>query len=78
MINKTAFPIKPVYPDSVASMVSTGYGLADRLDFVVLRNNQYVAKTWNGINIENNELNDQGPLWAGIFTLRISQNNIIL
>lgn len=78
MINKTAFPIKPVYPNSVASMVSAGYGLADRFDFVVLRNNQYVAKTWNGINIENNELNDQGPLWAGIFTLRISQNNIIL
>ena len=78
MINKTAFPIKPVYPDSVAPMVSAGYGLADRLDFVVFRNNQYVAKTWNGINFENNELNDQGPLWAAIFTLRISQNNFIL
>jgi hypothetical protein len=78
MINKTAFPIKPVYPDSVASMVSAGYGLADRLDFVVSRNNQYVAKTWDGINRENNVLNDKGPLWAGIFTLRISQNNIIL
>lgn len=78
MINKTAFPIKTVYPDSVAPMVSAGYGLADRLDIVVSRNNQYVAKTWNGINIENNELNDQGPLWAGIFTLRISQNNFIL
>jgi hypothetical protein len=78
MINKTAFPIKPVYPDSVASMVSAGYGLADRLDFVVSRNNQYVAKTWEGIKIVNNALNDQGPLWAGIFTLRISQNNIIL
>lgn len=78
MINKTAFPIKPVYPDSVASMVSAGYGLADRLDFVVLRNNQYVAKTSNGIKTENNELNDQGPLWAAIMTLRISQNNFIL
>jgi len=78
MINKTAFPIKPVYPDSVAPIVSAGYGLADRLDFVVSRNNQYVAKTWNGIKIENNDLNDQGPLWAGIMTLRISQNNIIL
>ena len=78
MINKTAFPIKPVYPDSVASMVSAGYGLADRLDIVVSRNNQYVSKTWNGIKIENNDLNDQGPLWPAIFTLRISQNNIIL
>jgi len=76
MINKTAFPIKPVYPDSVASMVSAGYGLADRVDYFALRNNQYVAKTSNGFKIENNELNDQGPLWAGIFTLRISQNNL--
>jgi hypothetical protein len=78
MINKTVFPIKTVYPDSVASMVSAGYGLADRLDFVVSRNNQYVAKTWDGINRENNVLNDKGPLWAGIMTLRVSQNNIIL
>ena len=78
MINKTAFPIKPVYPDSVGPMVSAGYGLADRLDFVVSRNNQYVAKTWDGINRENNALNDKGPLWAGIFTLRVSQNNFIL
>lgn len=76
MINKTAFPIKPVYPDSVASMVSAGYGLADRVDFIASRNNQYVAKTSNGFKTENNELNDQGPLWAGIFTLRISQNNL--
>lgn len=76
MINKTAFPIKPVYPDSVASMVSAGYGLADRADFIASRNNQYVAKTSNGFKTENNELNDQGPLWAGIFTLRISQNNL--
>ena len=76
MINKTAFPIKPVYPDSVASMVSAGYGLADRVDFIASRNNQYVSKTSNGFKTENNELNDQGPLWAGIFTLRISQNNL--
>jgi len=76
MINKTAFPIKPVYPDSVASMVSAGYGLADRYFALVDRNNQYVAKTSNGFKAENNELNDQGPLWAGIFTLRISQNNL--
>lgn len=76
MINKTAFPIKPVYPDSVASMVSAGYGLADRVDFIASRNNQYVSKTSNGFKIENNELNDQGPLWAGIMTLRISQNNL--
>lgn len=78
MINKTVFPIKPVYPDSVASMVSAGYGLADRYFALVDRNNQYVAKTSNGFKIENNELNDQGPLWAGIFTLRVSQNNFLL
>lgn len=78
MINKTAFPIKPVYPDSVAPMVSAGYGLADRLDFTVFKNQQYVAKTWDGFNPDNNQLNDKGPLWAGIFTLRVSQNNYVL
>lgn len=78
MINKTAFPIKSVYPDSVASMVSAGYGLADRLDILSFKNQQYVAKTWDGLNIGNNQLNDQGPLWAGIMTVRISQNNFII
>ena len=78
MINKTAFPIKPVYPDSVAPMVSAGYGLADRFDFFAFKNQQYVAKTWDGLNVGNNQLNDQGPLWASIFTVRISQNNIII
>ena len=79
MINKTAFPIRPVYPDSVAPMVSAGYGLADRLTVnSEIINNQYVAKTWDGINQSNNQLNDQGPLWAGIMTLRVSQNNFLL
>jgi hypothetical protein len=78
MINKTAFPIKSVYPDSVAPMVSAGYGLADRLDFLSFKNQQYVAKTWDGLNTGNNQLNDQGPLWAGIMTVRISQNNFII
>lgn len=78
MINKTAFPIRPVYPDSVAPIVSAGYGLADRLDFLAFNNQQYVAKTWDGLNTGNNQLNDQGPLWAGIMTLRISQNNFLL
>ena len=78
MINKTAFPIKSVYPDSVAPMVSAGYGLADRLDYLLFKNQQYVAKTWDGLNTGNNQLNDKGPLWAGIFTLRISQNNFII
>ena len=78
MINKTAFPIKTVYPDSVAPMVSAGYGLADRLDFLLFKNQQYVAKTWDGLNTGNNQLNDQGPLWAGIMTVRISQNNFII
>jgi len=78
MINKTAFPIRPLYPDSVAPMVSAGYGLADRLDFLAFNNQQYVAKTWDGLNTDNNQLNDQGPLWAGIMTVRISQNNFII
>jgi len=78
MINKTTFPIKPIYPDSVAPMVSAGYGLADRFDFSALKNQQYVAKTWDGVNKDNQLLNGKGPLWANIFTLRVSQNNIIL
>jgi hypothetical protein len=76
MINKTAFPIRPVYPDSVAPMVSAGYGLADRFEFLA-KNQQYVAKTCDGFNIDNNILNDKGPLWPSILTLRVSQNNII-
>jgi hypothetical protein len=78
MINKTAFPIRPVYPDSVAPMVSAGYGLADRFDFFAFKNQQYVAKTWDGLNISTTTLNDQGPLWASVLTLRVSQNNIVL
>lgn len=78
MINKTAFPIRPVYPDSVAPMVSAGYGLADRFIFSEFKNQQYVAKTWDGLNTGDNVLNDQGPLWASILTLRVSQNNIVL
>jgi hypothetical protein len=76
MINKTAFPIKSIYPDSVASMVSAGYGLADRLKSSIFNNIQYVAKTWDGVDIPNNILNDKGPLFSSIFTLRVSQNNI--
>lgn len=78
MINKTAFPIRPVYPDSVAPMVSAGYGLADRFTFSPIQNQQYVAKTWDGVKREDNVLNDEGPISASILTLRISQNNIIL
>ena len=78
MINKTAFPIRPVYPDSVAPMVSAGYGIADRFTFSPIQNQQYVAKTWDGIKIEDNILNDQGPLWSSVLTLRVSQNNIVL
>jgi hypothetical protein len=78
-INKTAFPIRPVYPDSVAPMISAGYGLADRLTAnSETSNNQYVAKTWDGINQSDNPLNNKGPLWAGIMTLRVSQNNFLL
>ena len=78
MINKTAFPIRPVYPDSVSPMVSAGYGLADRFTSSPFQNQQYVAKTWDGIKIEDNILNNQCPLWAIILTLRVSQNNFVL
>jgi hypothetical protein len=77
MINKTAFPIKPVYPNSVAPMISAGYGLADRIDFFAFSNQQYVAKTWDGINI-NNDIFNKGPLWPSIITVRVSQNNLLL
>lgn len=82
MINKTTFPVQPVYPDSVAPMVSAGYGVADRLIIYELfldtaENYQFVAKTWNGIKIENGFFNDgPGPLFPAIFTVRVSQNNI--
>jgi len=82
MINKTTFPVQPIYPDSVAPMVSAGYGIADRLIIYnifqnIRENNQFVAKTWNGIKIENGFFNDgPGPLFPAIFTVRVSQNNI--
>jgi len=82
MINKTTFPVQPVYPDSVGPMVSAGYGVADRLIIYnifldIIENNQFVAKTWNGIKIENGFFNDgPGPLFPAIFTVRVSQNNI--
>jgi len=82
MINKTTFPVQPIYPDSVAPMVSAGYGVADRLIIYnifqnIRENNQFVAKTWNGIKIENGFFNDgPSPLFPAIFTVRVSQNNI--
>jgi hypothetical protein len=81
MINKTTFPVQPIYPESVAPMVSAGYGVADRLTFYNIlpnidENNQFVAKTWNGIKNENGFFNDgPGPLFPAIFTVRVSQNN---
>ena len=77
MINKTTFPVQPIYPDSVSPMVSAGYGVADRLILNPFTNNQFVAKTWNGIKIEDNFFEDgPSPLFPGIFTVRVSQNNI--
>ncbi len=82
MINKTTFPVQPIYPESVAPMVSAGYGVADRLIIYnifqnIRENNQFVAKTWNGIKIENGFFNDgPSPLFPAIFTVRVSQNNI--
>jgi len=82
MINKTTFPVQPIYPNSIAPMVSAGYGVADRLIIYdifqnIRENNQFVAKTWNGIKIENGFFNDgPSPLFPAIFTVRVSQNNI--
>ena len=77
MINKTTFPVQPIYPDSVAPMVSAGYGVADRLILNPFTNNQFVAKTWDGIKIVDSLFQDgPSPLFPGIFTVRVSQNNI--
>jgi len=82
MINKTTFPVQPIYPNSVAPMVSAGYGVSDRLIYNnilqnIRENRQFVTKTWNGIKIENGFFNDgPGPLFPAIFTVRVSQNNI--
>jgi hypothetical protein len=77
MINKTTFPVQPIYPDSVAPMVSAGYGVADRLILNPFTNNQFVAKTWDGIKIGDSLFQDgPSPLFPGIFTVRVSQNNI--
>ena len=64
MINKTVFPIEPIYPDYLSSTVSEGYGISDRYNSIVLKNVQFMCKTWGGNN---------GPLNIAIFTLRVSQ-----
>lgn len=82
IINKTTFPVQPVYPDSVAPMVSAGYGVADRLIYTDFGNNiyeniQFVAKTWNGIKILNGLFDDgPSPLFPIIMTIRVSQNSL--
>ncbi len=76
MINKTAFPIRPIYPEYLAPMVSEGYAVADRFHFFSADNRQFVAKTWAGYKGNTNILTSNGPLYAAIFTLRVSQNRL--
>lgn len=76
MINKTTFPIRPIYPEYLAPMVSDGYGIADRFHLFTLDNRQFVAKTSAGLKDNTNVLTLNGPTFAAIFTLRVSQNRL--
>ena len=76
MINKTTFPIRPIYPEYLAPMVSTGYGIADRFHLFTSDNRQFVAKTWAGFKDNTDVFSLNGPTYAAIFTLRVSQNRL--
>lgn len=76
MINKTAFPIRPIYPEYLAPMVSDGYAVADRFHLFSADNRQFVAKTWAGYKGNTSTISLNGPLYAAIFTLRVSQNQL--
>ena len=64
MINKTAFPIKPIYPAYIAPTISEGYGISDRYSSIFLKNLQFICKTWGG---------NDGPMNGSIFSLRVSR-----
>ncbi len=64
MINKTAFPIQPIYPAYIAPTISEGYGISDRYSSIFLKNLQFICKTWGG---------NDGPMNGSIFSLRVSQ-----
>ena len=64
MINKTAFPIQPIYPAYIAPTISEGYGISDRYSSIFLQNLQYICKTYGSYD---------GPMNGEIFSLRVSQ-----
>ena len=64
MINKTAFPIQPIYPAYIAPTISEGYGISDRYSSIFLENLQFICKTYGSYN---------GPMNGEIFSLRVSQ-----
>ena len=64
MINKTAFPIKPIYPAYIAPTISEGYGISDRYSSIFLKSLQYICKTYGSYD---------GPMNGAIFSLRVSQ-----
>lgn len=76
MVNKTVFPIRPIYPEYLAPMVSGGYGIADRYHLFSADNRQFVAKTWAGYKGNTSVISENGPVYAAIFTLRVSQNRL--
>ena len=76
MVNKTTFPIRPIYPEYLAPMVSDGYGIADRVNFSLRIDPQFVAKTYDGFKGNLNLTSENGPTYNAIFTLRVSQSTI--
>lgn len=64
MINKTAFPIQPIYPAYIAPTISEGYGISDRYSSIFSKNLQFICKTYGSYD---------GPMNGAIFSLRVSQ-----
>ena len=63
MINKTAFPIRNIYPLTLEPLVSGGYGMSERISSTINLLEYNVAK------VHSNTLS---PLSAYLFTLRVS------
>ena len=63
MINKTAFPIRNIYPLTLEPLVSGGYGMSERISSTTNLPEYYVAKMHG---------NTISPLRPYLFTLRVS------
>jgi hypothetical protein len=63
MINKTAFPIRNIYPLTLEPLVSGGYGMSTRISSITNSLEYYIAKVYS---------NTLSPLSPDLFTLRVS------